>query len=87
VKRPYRIVTRSRQGRRRVFWALDVEIRDGWVVARGGFAGDGRHPSRVSLPLWTVEYIEESGRPPVKRGWVRPRVEESSTGSSEASDR
>jgi hypothetical protein len=72
----FRVVTRTREGRRRVFWALDVRYRGHWVEARGRFEGDGRPAMRVMLPLWTVEYVEEAGRPPVKRGWVRPRVVE-----------
>jgi hypothetical protein len=82
VRYPYRIVTRSRKGDRRVFWATHIHFEEGWVEATGGFAGDGRAPMRVSLPLWTVEYIEETGWQVVKRGWVRPRVDEEPRGPS-----
>jgi hypothetical protein len=76
VRRPFRVVTRTPAGGRRVFLAAHVRMADGWVEAMGAFVGDGRDPMHVSIPMWTVEYIEESGEPMVRRGWVRPRLME-----------
>lgn len=71
---PYRIVTTTVGGGRRVFYASRIRLGAGMIEADGAFHGGDQAPIHVSIPMTSVNYIEEARRPAVKRGWVRPRL-------------